>query len=308
MILQDIKFQNKLAGYYKIEAVNAYTGEKRVLADWFPNLITNQGLNDMGTLNVFMGCMVGTSSTTPSVSDTKLGNQIGYTETFNSINETSSTVSPYYSTSSITYRFSPGTATGNISEVGVGRRLWNSTTNKYDYFNFSRALVLDSLGNPTTITVLSNEYLDITYQLRLYPPLDDAYYQVTLDGITYNVTVRAAVVTASQWWAPTLGPVSYWTSSWTSYDGSIGTILGSPSGSSKVSYSVSEINYVNNSMTKRAYLNAGLDDMNHPTGIKSIHFYTHNMGAYQMEFFPAIPKNNTLTFRAEVGVSWARKD
>jgi hypothetical protein len=56
--------------------------------------------------------------------------------------------------------FRSGVAAGNISEVGLGwdnSNLWN------------RALIKDANGDPTTITVLSDEYLDVVSEVRDYP-------------------------------------------------------------------------------------------------------------------------------------------
>ena len=70
------------------------------------------------------------------------------------------TTAPYYYGGRITWRFGQGIAAGNISEVGLGwgnSNLWN------------RALIKDANGNPTTITVLSDEYLDVVSEIRVYP-------------------------------------------------------------------------------------------------------------------------------------------
>lgn len=307
--MTQINLKPELAGYFKFEAVNAETGERRVVADWFPNLITNQGLNRMGNANVLAGCMVGTSNSTPNVNNNQLGNMLAYTDLITTATNSARSTAPYYGYRRATYRFSPGEATGNLSEVSIGWREWDSINSKYKYFSFSRALILDSLGNPTTITILANEYLDITYELRLYPPLDDAYYQVALEGVTYDVIVRAAYVTTagSPGWAPTLGPVSWWSYS-TMYTGSLGPITGSPSGDSSGIISQTGVPYVNNSLTSRCYINAGLDDANFSGGVvKSILYYTNNMGIWQLEFFPGVPKDITKTLRALVGVSWGRR-
>jgi hypothetical protein len=56
---------------------------------------------------------------------------------------------------------------------------------------YSRALILDGALNPTTITVLSNEYLTVYYQQRIQMPLTDASGSVTISGVgTFNYTRR----------------------------------------------------------------------------------------------------------------------
>jgi len=67
----------KLGGFYKIEAF-VPGNPPRVLADWFPNLITDYGMNTLGDTNtnnsngMFSYCHVGTSNTAPSFSNTGL--------------------------------------------------------------------------------------------------------------------------------------------------------------------------------------------------------------------------------------------
>ena len=102
--------------------------------------------------------------TTPAASQTQLDNTIASTTTelsgSGSISK-QTTTSPYYVAVKRTYRFGEGVASGNISEVGcgwgTGLALWN------------RALVKDLNGNPTTITVLSDEFLDVIIEVRYYP-------------------------------------------------------------------------------------------------------------------------------------------
>ena len=150
--------ETKIGGLYKIEAVNAKTGKKRLLADWFPNLITNIGLDRIATNADFMSyCHVGTNSTTPTINDTALRTFVGSTNTITTSTYTVNSTSPYYASFIRVYRFNAGIAIGNLSEVGIG---WSATGT--GSVLFSRALILDSYGNPTTITFLSDEYLDVT--------------------------------------------------------------------------------------------------------------------------------------------------
>ena len=66
------------AGWFKIEAhrVDAngdeIPGTRRVAADWFPNLITNAGLDFLGTTGptyVYTYCRVGSGNTAPAFTD-----------------------------------------------------------------------------------------------------------------------------------------------------------------------------------------------------------------------------------------------
>ena len=187
-----------MCGFYKLAAVNAKTGKTRVLADWFPYLITDIGLDYLATHYDFVRyCYVGSGSTTPTFADIGLGNHVA---TFDStqyllVNDRVQAVnstSPYYRYCRGTYRFPEGAAAGNLSEVGVG---WGSN---HAGSTFSRALILDTYGNPTTITVLSDEYLDVTYEYRLYPNETDVTGSLTFTGnkgATYSWTIRPGNIT-----------------------------------------------------------------------------------------------------------------
>ena len=60
-----------------------------------------------------------------------------------------------------------------------------------------RALILDGGGSPTTLTILSDETLDVTYTIRVYPPTTDVTGSITLDGVSYGYTIRPCNVSTS---------------------------------------------------------------------------------------------------------------
>lgn len=129
--------------------------------DWFCNLVLDTGLARMSAGTWIDRCCVGTGNSTPVVTQTALDSFLASTSTQQSSSagvQTSTT--PYYRWAKVTWRFGQGVAAGNISEVGLGwgnSNLWN------------RALIKDANGNPTTITVLSDEYLDVISEVRDYP-------------------------------------------------------------------------------------------------------------------------------------------
>lgn len=297
--LMSIEFKPRIQGFYKIEATNVLTGEKRIAADWFPNLITNIGLNQMGKTGVTTNCLVGSGNDIPSVFDTALRAKVAHTSSIINTTNTARSSPPYYGICTKTFRFAVGAAAGNLSEVGIG---WNDTN------CFSRALILDSLGQPTTITILPYEFLDIIYELRCYPPLEDEFFTLTLSGTVYEATVRASDVTSNQW-APNLsGRVLLWsnTTSTIAYSGPIGLITGSPTGS-VASTAPNNFDYVEGSYSQNAYSLFDLNQANFVDGIKSFRFMTYfQVGMYQVEFDKFIPKNNTRTWRIDYGVTWAR--
>lgn len=107
-------------------------------------------------------CCVGTGNSTPLASQVALDSFVASTTATSAIDVAGVQVStePFYLWARRTWRFSEGAATGNLSEVGLG---WTNTN------LWNRALMRDVNGNPTTITVLSDEYLDIVSEIRVYP-------------------------------------------------------------------------------------------------------------------------------------------
>lgn len=129
---------------------------------FFKNLVLNSGLARLSVGSAIGRVCVGSGNSIPVVTQTSLDNFIASTtltqgaDTFGGQGSTN----PIYYWARRTYRFREGVAAGNLSEIGIG---WGDV----DLFN--RALIKDTNGNPTTITVLSDEYLDVVVELRVYP-------------------------------------------------------------------------------------------------------------------------------------------
>ena len=130
----------------------------------FHNLVLNTGLARMAVGTWIDRCCIGTGNSAPVASQVALDSFLASTTATASGAADSSgiqvTTAPYYWLGRRTWRFAVGVATGNISEIGLGwanSNLWN------------RALIKDAVGNPTTITVLADEYLDVISEVRVYP-------------------------------------------------------------------------------------------------------------------------------------------
>ena len=292
-----MQHETQCAGWFKIEATRP-DGTRRVLADWFPNLILNGGLDRVGDNTDYMNwCQVGSGSTAPVATQTALVNRIAGTSTRQSSVEGAQASAPYYGWFRRTYRFAQGVAAGNLSEVGVG---WATSGSL-----FSRALILDGGGSPTTITVLSDEVLDVTYELRRYPGTVDLTGTVVLDGVTHNWVSRVSGVTlAASWggaWRTALDYAS-------AHSGDIGDVTASaPSGTSR-NLSVTNLAYSSGSYARAATVSAGLNDSNLSGGIRSILIFSYaGSGNYQIQFNPAIPKDNTKVLSLTIQHTWARR-
>lgn len=293
----------RVAGWFKLEAIRP-DGRVRPLTGWFPNLITDVGLNRMGQGNYLVACQVGTNNTPPNVNDTALAGYVAGTTTTQASSDGAQSTAPYYGWKRITYRFAEGTATGNIAEVAIA-----SAAAFASAVNFSRALVLDEFGDPTTVTVLSDEVLDVTYELRLYPPLVDVTGTLTVTGSgTHDYTLRASNVTSVTAWGMSLGNVvtlnPYGSTHLSVYNGDIGAITSAPAGSSG-SVGVGTAAYSNTSYLRQGTGYFGLNVGNLVGGIRSIRFIS-SVGAYQYRVDPIIDKTSTKTLAITNQVSWAR--
>lgn len=127
---------------------------------YFKNLVLNTGLDRMSVGTWIDRCCVGAGNSTPTITQTALDSFIGSSTTKQSTVYGIVTTSPCYYFMRATWRFDKGVATGNLSEVGLGwanANLWN------------RSLIKDINGNPTTITIKPDEYLDVISEIRAYP-------------------------------------------------------------------------------------------------------------------------------------------
>lgn len=293
----EINIGATLKGFFKMVAVRP-DGNKRVLADWFPNLILDSGLNFIGTVNYVSACQVGTNNTAPVVGDTTLHAFLVGTVTVLSNTSSAQPSAPYYSKSIICYEFGVGVAAGNLSEVGVGPTSGGPL--------FSRALILDGGGSPTTITVLGDEILHVFYELRCYAPTVDGGGVVNISGTDYTVVTRASDVT--NWSGP-------WEKAGTpadnplfmkAYQGPLGAITVAPSGTNSTAIpGVTSAAYVNNSLQLDMSAEWNITTGNLAGGVGAFEITT-TLGKYKGSFVPAIPKDALSVLDLTVRVAWAR--
>jgi hypothetical protein len=160
------------------------------------NLITDFGMDSMGNVSqssadVFWAeCVVGTGNAPPQFSDTALQTFRAGTQTVLVAGSVTRQIvtSPRWIEVARTWRFPAGAASGNLTEVGVRRQ-----TGAPQHL-FSRALIVDGGGQPTALTVLSDEILDVTFRFRWFVPENDVTGTVTLNGVPHNWTLRAVAI------------------------------------------------------------------------------------------------------------------
>lgn len=291
-------------GHFTIRAVSSRGS--RLLAD-FDNLILDAGLERLGIAGVATSIQLGTGSTAPAVGQTALTAYAASTSNNTASVESYVAGPPVYHQVIKTFRFAAGSATGTFSEIGIG---WSGVGSL-----FSRALILDGGGSPTTITVLSDEALDVDYRFRVYPSTSDVSGTLTLSGTGYSYTLRPGLISSLAQWSPNavlnagfsvgaIGQLGLYGASM-----SLGAITASLAGATNnatmgaFNYSA----YVGGSLSRAGTITTGLTLGNTGFGIKGFHMVFGSYGYYQVLFGTVIPKDGTKIMTHGQRVTWARR-
>lgn len=290
-----------LKGIFNLKFTNVKTGQIRELE--FTNLILNSGLDRIAIEGFIGGCVLGSASSTPVVTDTSITSILGSSTTLQAygVGTANTSTTPYWCSYYWTYRFIEGVATGNISQVAMAFGTVSAGTTL-----FSLALVKDSGGTPITITKLADEVLDVTYTLQLFCPSADVTGTISISGVNYDYVARpasAAIWAANMPISTSTGVLAYPASS------TLGTQLTVPSGS-----------YISNSTNTYSAYTAGtfyrdlaiywdLDMGNASGGIRCIYIYAGSR--WQIQYSKtsdssAIPKDATKRLTLNVRLSWGR--
>ena len=308
--MSKIHLRTECAGYFTVRT-------KRPGMPWrtrahFPNLITNWGLDRMGANDDWLStCYVGNNSTAPSVNDTALGGQVAKTANRINVDDGVQSTAPYFHWSKTTFEFAEGDAAGNLTEVAVG-------ANSGADYAFSRALFKDGNGDPTTVTVLAQERLQVIYEFRLYAPTVDTTGTVMLRGTTHSYTGRASNVTSNirngGWGTLTTNgaglSMNYKEGAGLqarAYDGDIdGSVTSSPSGAFEQASTASSLSYSPGSYQTGVSAKWETGDANFASLIKSFRI-SLGIPTFQVSFDPRINKTELDELTLEFIHSWARK-
>ena len=288
----------------------------RLDTGFFPNVITNLGLDAIGNDNdLFNYCSVGGGNSKPLNTNTKLDNPLQVGSPISS--ESKYDYDPvrdtefYKCSKTVGYRFT-GLDNKNISEVGLvtdSRPELHST--------FTRTLIKNSAGEPTVITVLSGEILELQYRLWQVFDVKDKDQVVTamIDGVEvpFNVKIRLAGVGGNlggSWsYAAVVGAhlTFQGNNSHQFGTGELGEITGQNSGLTNA-IGLSWEAYQPSTYKRKFYVNASITDAVHP--IRSFLFFT-GLGAYQGRFGTVdgdlpIDKTNQDILQLGFEMSWGR--
>ena len=172
----------ELAGRVKLQI----SGGERGTIDypWQDNMILDQGFEYLitGRADALGYFGVGSSSQVVQPTDTGLIAPIAFTSA-NDFADQGWDAEGGFGWSRVVRSFARGAAAGNISELTTGYSSNNTSAT-------ARALVRDALGNPTTITVLSDEVLTITWEWRKWWTVGQPNtVEYLVDGVPRTTTV-----------------------------------------------------------------------------------------------------------------------
>ena len=277
------------------------------------NLILNQGLDFFGGSNgtdMMAYCVIGSGNSQPIYTQNKLDTAIkgvvGSIYSYKYDYDAARDGNLYKTNKVCKYSFT-GLNNVNVSEVGLASNYSNTTT----YYLCTRALIKDSQGNPTTITVLSGEILEVYYKLwAIYDTTDKTGQINVLDGagnqVPYNYKARLMRVGDTAY----SGYVDSLSRDWKKqylYSGDLVDITGKPSGELYGSNSLQVAPYVLGSYKSVYSFVVATSD-----GNGKIRTYTLEvLGCWQIRFGSVandspITKTNTQTLSIPIEVSWGR--
>lgn len=305
---------------------NPIPGTERDRTGWFHNLITDHGLNQFGVLrdnsiNWARGCRVGSGNSTPTTSDTNLQATIATTVDFIYVGLSRQLAeAPYYIEKTTMYRFGVGAAAGNVAEVGLVAAINDSGATNPNTQVVTRALVVDSNGDPTVVTVLADEILDVTVRQRLYIP-DDVTGTITPSGGVsgaIDYVIRPCYVNQNPagtnigGWGDEYTTNRCWyfglrhgAAAFTGASSGIQGITGGPTGTKVTANEYTSPTYSPNSYYTDVKSAFGLDRANDPSGIGAM-MLSFGSCSFQIGFTPRIMKTADHLFDVTLRLTWSR--
>lgn len=201
-IINPVKVGPRVKGRFKLRAMKGNIIMRE--SAWCPNIIVN-GAFDYWLQNVagnIDGFVAGAGTSTPQPTDTALQSFLGGGNSFEDRWVTrNTTVSPRSITVGVRIRANEGAIVGNVAEIALTRGGISSSSPIHN-----RARVVDEMGNPTTVTVLSDEFLEVIYEITLYA-IDGATGTLTIniDGTptNFDYEIRPINMNNNGWWGIT---------------------------------------------------------------------------------------------------------
>jgi len=297
------------AGEYNI-VINKPDGTQ-IETGWFKNLITDIGLDRLAVDRPIVNARVGTGTSTPSVLNTALDAQIASSAAAANFSAVNSGAPNYTSTITQSFAFAQGAVVGNITEIGIGWATTGATL-------FSRALILDNLGFPISLTITAIDQLTVYYRLIVVPPLADITGTVNISSTPYNYTGRIGIVGSffndSNFFSSSgsfLALMNTNAALFSTYGAgaTLGAITSSPTApnSSNMNVSASYSTYTAGTYYRDTTANLTVLQGNVTGGIQALYVpLAGTSSRFQYRFDTPVPKDNTKTFSMTFRSSWNR--
>lgn len=300
-------------GFIRMEVIKPGIGT-RVDTGWFPNMILDSGLDNFGTQTLTGSVTqvgVGAGVSSPSPEQSSLESPIAWTTTTGPGGGSGSGGSwdegNYYRYFRVGRQFQEGAAAGILGEIGFCRGGTSERNNLT-----VRARITDGSGNPTTITVLEDEILQVVYEIRHYFNPTFLQGSMELSGIPYSYTLgareqgsgdRGIYTYGDNYRLIALNNVSNFGSVGENLTGgsSVGVATSSPTLSPYSEGSHYRDSSTNFSLTQGNAV-GGIEYMRADPSTSSTPFLL------KMRINPPIPKDNTKLMTLNMRYSWGRYD
>ena len=284
-------------------------GSTKIDTGYQKNLILNQGLDFFGgeTMgsNMMTYCVIGSGNSQPSYTQNKLDTTINgvHGADFSSkYDYDASRDGNLYKTNKVRKYTFYGLNNVNVSEVGLA----SAFSSSIDYYLCTRALIKDTQGVPTTITVLSGEVLEIYYKLwQVFDTTDKVGTINLLNGVGGSVAYNysSKVVTNTKESINYLGDPATFYNRWYGLYPSTETSTSSYSSPDTYQYS----NYVDGSYKIVVTFHLGIGAANGNIRLMTIPSFS----LWQIRFGSVaddspITKTSTQTLSIPIEVSWGR--
>lgn len=297
----------EIGAHFKAIVRDGKTHKIKTETPWIKNLVLDSGLNRMGQGTWLDRCCVGTGTVEPVVTDIGLTNFLAAsTNRIGWSTGRATTGTDYYRFYRTTWRFNIGQAQGTVSEVGLG---WNNAN------LWNKVLLKDVNGDPSPITVLADDYLDIIAEIRHFIVIPNPTGTINLlnkdnsiksthnytltpffgSGLTYDYNIWGGALLVEM----------------TSYSGAVKSQIDPPD-----NYFYSSSNRFSTLTTLRTMLCAPLMDVSegngsHKTLTFSVNapFWTNSFYyqfGFQVQLDPPIVKDNTQRMKHQAIISWDR--
>lgn len=314
-----------MAGEFRC-VVRRSNGDVKLDTGYQKNIFLNAGLNALSgaeSVSIFANCVIGSGNSIPTYTQDKLDSiitkqnravEISRTAQYNPITDGTK-----YKTN-VVYKYTyENKGDINISEVGLATKYTNNT----NYSLVTRALIRDSNGEATVISLLSDEILDIYYRVWCVFDTQDVSGVINLTDangivIPYNYVGRLAVVNSSNVWnyeqyiGKALSTPYSESESWRITSGELGNIYNKPTGTvilSDSSYIMRFGAYIEGSYKRSGFWDLGTNQVD-SSNIRSL-VVKSSMGIWQFRYGSVlddspITKNSNQKMTFEFEFSWGR--